>query len=341
MLCLGIESTAHTFASSVIDYSSYKEQPIILSDARSAYISPAGSGIHPRDASRHHGSVASKIINKALLNGKIKSTDLAVVAYSAGPGLGPCLRVGAVAARSISSFYHKPLIPVNHAIGHIELGIALTRSRNPLVLLISGGHSLIAVFSNQRWRIMGETLDITLGQLFDQFGRHLGFSSPCGPKIEELASKSSYNYIQLPYTVKGNDITFSGLLSALKRAFTSKMIEKDLCFSLQETAFAMLCEAVERALVVTKKRELLVVGGVAANMRLRNILDAASRRHGVLFRICPLKYSGDNGTQIAWNGALQFASDTNAAIKISQSFVKQSWRLDEVNISWRRWPNKV
>src|SRR4029079_18550296 len=149
------------------------------------------------------------------------------------PGLGPCLRVGAVAARSIASFYNKPLIPVNHAVGHIELGISLTEAHDPLVLLVSGGHTLIAIFADRRWRVIGETLDITLGQLFDQFGRYLGFSSPCGSKIEQLASKSSGNYIKLPYTVKGNDITFSGLLSALKRAYTSKMSVNDLCFSLQ------------------------------------------------------------------------------------------------------------
>jgi N6-L-threonylcarbamoyladenine synthase len=339
MLCLGIESTAHTFASSVIELTNNEKQPIIVSDARSVYVSPAGSGIHPRDASRHHASVASEIVDQALLYGTIKSTDLAAVAYSAGPGLGPCLRVGAVAARALSSFYNIPLIPVNHAIGHIELGIALTGAQDPLLLLVSGGHSLIALLTNRRWRIIGETLDITLGQLFDQFGRHLGFSSPCGPKIEELASKSSGNYIKLPYTVKGNDITFSGLLSALKRAYTSKMSVNDLCFSLQETAFAMLSEAIERALVVTKKKELLVVGGVAANMRLGDMLEAACKRHGATFRVCPPKYSGDNGAQIAWTGALQFASTTKTAVKVLQSFVKQSWRLDEVDISWRNRTN--
>jgi len=226
-------------------------------------------------------------------------------------------------------------MPVNHAIGHIELGITLTSCEDPLVLLISGGHSAIAVFAGSRWRVIGETLDITVGQLIDQFGRFLGFSSPCGSKIEELASKSMKNYIMLPYTVKGNDITFSGLLSALKRSFNEKILIEDLCFSLQETAFAMLCESLERAIAVAKKRELLIVGGVAANKRLAEMLKSACIRHGIDFRICPPQYSGDNGVQIAWTGALQFISNNNSGVEISESFIKQSWRLDEVDICWR------
>ncbi|MDP9197506.1 MAG: tRNA (adenosine(37)-N6)-threonylcarbamoyltransferase complex transferase subunit TsaD [Thermoproteota archaeon] len=335
MLCLGIESTAHTFASSVTDYSDNNKQPVIMSDARRIYVPPAGSGIHPREASRHHASVSARIIDEALCFGKIKCTELSIVAYSAGPGLGPCLRVGAVAARSIASFYNKPLIPVNHAIGHIELGICLTEAHDPLVLLVSGGHTVMTVFADRRWRVIGETLDITLGQLFDQFGRCLGFSSPCGSKIEQLAMESSGDYCLLPYTVKGNDVTFSGLLSALKRLHTSNYPVNDLCFSLQETAFAMICETLERALVATGKKELLVVGGVAANMRLAEILKAACNRHGVQFHACPVKYSGDNGVQIAWTGTLFYVSNKNSGTDISESFVRQSWRLDQVDLCWK------
>jgi N6-L-threonylcarbamoyladenine synthase len=250
--------------------------------------------------------------------------------------LGPCLRIGAVAARSICSFYNKPLVPVNHAVAHMELGIALTDAQDPLVLLISGGHTLMAVFANRRWRVIGETLDITLGQLFDQFGRYLGLSSPCGPDIELLACKSNMKYISLPYTVKGNDITFSGLLSASKRQVLSNVSQQDLCYSLQETAFAMLCEVVERALVVSRKKELLVVGGVAANKRLGEILNRACLRHNVTFHCSPLMYSGDNGVQIAWTGALDYVFGKNKRLDLSQSFVRQSWRLDEVNISWKK-----
>ena len=136
----------------------------------------------------------------------------------AGPGLGPCLRVGAVIARTVAGFYKKPLVPVNHALGHIELGAMLTGASDPLVLLVSGGHTMTLAFSHGRWRVFGETLDITVGQLLDQFGRALGFASPCGNRIEELASQSAGKYMQLPYIIKGNDVSFSGLLTGSSQA---------------------------------------------------------------------------------------------------------------------------
>ena len=335
MICLGIESTAHTFACSVIKYSDRKKNPNILSDVRDTFKAPEGSGIHPREAARHHASVAIDVLKQSLESSKIKYKDLDIVAYSAGPGLGPCLRIGAVIARSISSFYHKKLIPINHALGHIELGMSLTEGNDSLVLLVSGGHTMILVFNNRRWRVIGETLDITLGQLFDQFGRHLGLASPCGSEIEKLANKSTKNYISLPYSIKGNDVTFSGLLSAAKRLIsTGKYNREDMCYSIQETAFAMVTEAVERALSATQKRELLVVGGVSANKELSRMLKLACLRHKVKFNPCPISFAGDNGVQIAWTGMLSYLKSKNF-VDISNSFVNQTWRVDTVDVSWR------
>jgi N6-L-threonylcarbamoyladenine synthase len=335
MLCLGIESTAHTFACSVIKYSNYEKYPNILSDVRDTFKAPAGSGIHPREAARHHASVAIGVLKESLELSNIKYDDLDIVAYSAGPGLGPCLRIGAVIARSISSFYDKKLIPINHALGHIELGMSLTGSNDSLVLLVSGGHTMILIFNNKRWRVIGETLDITLGQLLDQFGRHLGLASPCGSEIERLANKSFKNYISLPYTIKGNDVTFSGILSAAKRLIsTSKYSNEDMCYSIQETGFAMITEAVERALSATEKRELLIVGGVSANKVLSRMLELACLRHKVKFSSCPISYAGDNGVQIAWTGILSYLMAKNF-VDIPNSYVNQSWRVDSVDVPWR------
>ncbi|MEP0826640.1 MAG: O-sialoglycoprotein endopeptidase, partial [Nitrososphaera sp.] len=204
MLCLGVESTAHTFGCSIVDSAGK-----ILSDERDVYRAPEGSGIHPREASRHHAEVSSDIFHKSLQSAGITMKDVDIVGYSAGPGLGPCLRVGAVVARTVAGFYKKPLVPVNHALGHLELGSMLTGASDPLVLLVSGGHTMILAFSHGRWRVFGETLDITVGQLLDQFGRALGFASPCGGRIEQLATQSTRQYMQLPYVVKGNDVSFS------------------------------------------------------------------------------------------------------------------------------------
>jgi N6-L-threonylcarbamoyladenine synthase len=335
MLCLGIESTAHTFACSVIRYSDSKKYPNIHSDVRDTFKAPEGAGIHPREAARHHASVAIDVLKKSLELSKIKYKDLDLVAYSAGPGLGPCLRIGAVIARSISSFYNIKLMPVNHALGHIELGMSLTDSKDSLVLLVSGGHTMILVFNNRRWRVIGETLDITLGQLLDQFGRHLGLASPCGSEIERLAHKSCKNYISLPYSIKGNDVTFSGILSAAKRLnSTSKYTNEDMCYSIQQTAFAMITEAVERALSATEKKELLLVGGVSANRELSSMLSMACQRHNVKFNSCPITFAGDNGAQIAWTAILSYLKSKNF-IDISSSFVNQSWRVDSVDVLWR------
>jgi N6-L-threonylcarbamoyladenine synthase len=226
-------------------------------------------------------------------------------------------------------------MPINHALGHIELGMSLTDSKDSLVLLVSGGHTMILVFNNRRWRVIGETLDITLGQLLDQFGRHLGLASPCGSEIERLAHKSCKNYISLPYSIKGNDVTFSGILSAAKRLnSTSKYTNEDMCYSIQQTAFAMITEAVERALSATEKKELLLVGGVSANKELSSMLSLACQRHNVKFNSCPITFAGDNGAQIAWTAILSYLKSKNF-IDISNSFVNQSWRVDSVDVLWR------
>jgi len=327
MKCLGIESTAHTFSCAVIDKRG--KHGDILSDIRKIYGPPDGEGIHPREASRHHVENSSTVLVQALREAKISVTDLDIISYAAGPGLGPCLRVGAVVSRALSSYYKIPIYPVNHAVGHIELGKMLTGAKNPLVLLVSGGHTMLLAFSGKKWRVFGETLDITLGQLLDQFGRSIGFASPCGKKIEKLAEKNR-NYVSLPYSVKGNDVSFSGLLSATK-AILNKGTES-ACYSLQETAFAMICEATERALSFTKKKELMIVGGVAANKRLSSMLQSICKRQNCKFFAVPQKFAGDCGSQIAWVGLLE--ASVKKGTNLENTFVKQSWRLDTVKISY-------
>ena len=327
MLGLGIESTAHTFSCAIIEMKGKKGK--ILSDVRKIYLPPNGEGIHPREASRHHVENSSDVLAECLKEAKSEINDLDIISYAAGPGLGPCLRVGAVVARSLASFYKIPIYPVNHALGHIELGKLLTEAKNPLVLLVSGGHTMLLAFLNKQWRVFGETLDITLGQLLDQFGRSIGFASPCGKNIELLASQSS-NYIPLPYSVQGNDVSFSGLLSATKLAAKKNKI--DACFSLQETAFAMICEAVERALSFTSKKELMIVGGVAANKRLSEMLQEVCSRHKCKFFVVPMRYAGDCGSQICWTGLLESRVKNGASIE--DTFVTQSWRLDSVSIDY-------
>ena len=327
MLGLGIESTAHTFSCAILEKKGKKGK--ILSDVRKIYRPHDGEGIHPREASRHHAENSSEVLSDCLQKAGVKMNDLDIISYAAGPGLGPCLRIGAVVARSLASYYKIPVYPVNHALGHIELGKMLTGAKDPLVLLVSGGHTMILAFLSKKWRVFGETLDITLGQLLDQIGRSVGFASPCGTKIEELALRST-NYVSLPYAVKGNDVSFSGLLSATKQIIPKGL--EDACFSLQETAFAMIGEATERALSFTGKKELLIVGGVAANKRLSEILQSVCKRHNCKFFVSPRQYAGDCGSQISWTGLLE--SSAKQGVPLAETFVRQSWRLDTVEVMY-------
>jgi len=326
-LILGIESTAHTFGASVAN-----SDGEILSDVKRVYVPPAGRGIHPREAAQHHSSLAHLVIRNALADARIRPRELQGVAVALGPGLGPTLRIGATLARAIASKLRIPLISVHHAIGHIEIGALTTGSRDPLVVLLSGGHTTIAAFASMRWRIYGETEDITVGNLLDMFARSAGLPSPGGPEIERLAADGE-RFIELPYTVKGNDVSYSGLLTAATKLLQAGRPLVDLCFSVQEVAFSMLAEAVERSLAHTEKKELLLVGGVASNLTLGKKLETVASEHDAILQAVDPKYAGDCGAQISWTGALAFKH--RLFVDIERSQVKPRWRLDEVDIPWR------
>ncbi len=323
---LGIESTAHTFGASIASSNGK-----ILSNAKGVYTPSPGRGIHPREAAQHHCEVSSQVISKAFKEAKVRPRELSAVAFSAGPGLGPALRMGATIGRAIASFFDKPLVPVNHAIGHIEIGFLVTGAIDPLVVLVSGGHTLITANAGSRWRIFGETEDITIGNLLDMFAREIGLSPPSGIAVEREALKSK-KFLDLPYTVKGNDVTYSGLLSASIKKFKQGCKVEDLCHSLQEVSFSMLAETVERSLAHTEKREVLLTGGVAANKRLQQMLLTIAEDHNSKFHVVEPQFSGDCGAQIAWAGYLAFKQGIK--IDVEKSFVKPKWRLDEMQ--WRR-----
>lgn len=326
-LILGIESTAHTFGASIASSDRH-----VLSDAKRVYVPVVGQGIHPREAAQHHSSIADAVIQDAFREAKVPPQHLDGVAVALGPGLGPTLRIGATLARAIASRLGIPLIPVHHAIGHIEIGALTTGSRDPLVVLLSGGHTTIAAFAGRRWRIYGETEDITLGNLLDMFARSAGLASPGGPEIERLAAKGT-EFIELPYTVKGNDVSYSGILTAATKLLTAGKSVEDLSYSLQEVSFSMLAEAAERSLAHTEKEEVLLVGGVASNSVLRRKLEIIAEEHSASFRAVDSKFAGDCGAQISWTGVLAFGC--GLFVEIGRSQVKPRWRLDEVDIPWR------
>ncbi len=319
MIVLGIESTAHTFGVGAVD-----EKGNILADERLVY-RPKEGGIHPREAAQLFSERGYEVVEKVLK--KIPRVD--GVAFSIGPGLGPCLRTGAIVARLLAQLLDVPLVGVNHCVAHIEIGKLVTGTRDPLVVYLSGANTQIIALSKGRYRIFGETLDIGLGNLLDSFARAVGIPFPGGPKIEQLARKGK-KFIPLPYTVKGSDLAFSGLLTAAQRALKEHPLE-DVCFSLQEVAFSMVAEVAERALAHTGKREVLLVGGVAANKRLQEIMKEVAKEHDATFHVVPMEYAADNGVMIAWTGLLMFKSGITTPIDAP---VNPKYRTDQVEVRW-------
>lgn len=325
VIVLGIESTAHTFGCGIVD-----SEGRILANVNDTYI-PAKGGIHPRESAQHHSDVAPQVIKKALIEAGLDIKRIDAIAIALGPGLGPCLRVGATIARALAVAYEKPLVPVNHAVAHIEIAKLTTGFKDPLVTLVSGGNTIVAAYSDGRYRVFGETLDIALGNLLDTFAREAGLPHPGGPRIEELAKKG-VRLLKLPYIVKGQDVSYSGLLTAALKLLKEGHKLEDLCYSLQEYAFTMLAEVVERALAYTEKKELVLTGGVAANSELQRKLAIVAEEHDAKFGVVPKALAGDNGAMIAWTGVLAYMHDIT--IDVEKSYVRPKWRLDDVDIPW-------
>jgi len=316
---LGIEGTAWSLSAAIAGWDK------VYAEASNPYI-PETGGIHPMAAAQHHATYIDETIRKVLGSG----VGFDGVAFSQGPGLGPCLRTVATAARALALAYDVPLVGVNHCVAHIEVGRWQTGCKDPVTLYVSGANSQVLAYRAGKYRIFGETLDIGIGNALDKFGRFLGLQHPGGPKIEALAMEGKH-YIPLPYVVKGMDLSFSGMMSAAKEA-AAIYPREDVCYSLQENAFAMLVEVTERAMAHTGKDECLVAGGVGANSRLQRMLDEMCKARGAKFYAPPGKYFGDNGSMIAYTGLLQLKY--GMTLPVEASAVNPNFRPDEVDIPW-------
>ncbi|EWG08286.1 MAG: UGMP family protein [Candidatus Aramenus sulfurataquae] len=330
MLVLGIESTAHTFGVGIVT----DERPYILSNIRDTYV-PKSGGMKPTDLARHHATVAADVVSQALKEASVSIKDVDHIAVALGPGIGPALRVGAVVARTLALKFDKKLVPVNHGIGHIEIGYLTTGAKDPLILYLSGGNTIITTFYEGRFRVFGETLDIALGNLIDVFSREVGLAPPYvvnGKHVIDICADQGGKLIDLPYVVKGQDMSYSGLLTASLKA-ARKYDLHDVCYSLREVAFDMLLEATERAIALTGKREVMIVGGVAASVSLRKKLEDLAREWDAEVKIVPPAFAGDNGAMIAYAGLL--AGKHGVFVDVENSHIRPRWRIDEVPIPWR------
>ena len=317
-MILGIECTAHTFGVALVNKGK------ILSNVKDMY-KPSHGGIIPMESAKHHSDVSERVYLEALRIAKVKEEDIDAIALSNAPGLSPCLLAGMRFAKEKAEKLKVNIIPVNHCIAHLEIG-RHEGSKDPVLLYASGANTQIIAYDAGKYRVFGETLDVGIGNFIDKFARHCGIPFPGGPQIEIVAKNG--RYIELPYSIKGMDVSFSGMQTKLQQLYDKKEKIEDLAFSLQETAFAMLVEAAERALAHTGKKELVLGGGVACNSRLQEMCKIMCKERGAKF-FCPEKsLLTDNAGMIAFTGELMF----NAGI---------SFKPDEIDISPRERTDEV
>jgi len=356
---LAIEGTAWAASAAVFETSDPTrpddERVEIYTDA----YEPDSGGIHPREAAEHMHETIPEVVAKARETAREwaeesggvdadphdgdarqpsdddrrsrEASPIDAVAFSRGPGLGPCLRIVGTAARATAQRFGVPLVGVNHMVAHLEIGRHRSGFDSPVCLNASGANAHILGYRNGRYRVLGETMDTGVGNAIDKFTRHLGWSHPGGPKVEQRARDGAF--VDLPYVVKGMDFSFSGIMSAAKQAVDDGEAVEDVCFGLQEHIFAMLTEVSERALSLTGSGQLVLGGGVAQNDRLREMLREMCDQRGADFYAPEPRFLRDNAGMIAVLGAKMYeAGDT---ISIEDSAIDSNFRPDQVPVTWR------
>ncbi len=326
-MIIGIESTAHTFGIGIVNKGK------VLANERDTYTTEQG-GIIPLEAAKHHEKIGESVYWKTIEKAGIEETDIEAIAFSQAPGLAPCLIEGLKFTKRLAERLQVPVIPVNHCIAHLEIG-KVTGAKDPVLLYASGANTQIIAYASGKYRIFGETLDLGIGNFIDTFARHAGIGFPGGPKIQEIAKKSN-NYIKLPYSIKGMDVAFAGMQTKLKQLLTKGEKLEDLSFSLQETAFAMLIEASERALAHTNKKELLLGGGVGCNTRLQEMCKIMCKERGAKFFVPERNLLVDNGGMIAYTGEIMLKKGIKVdSTEISSLDIEPKQRTDEIEVTWK------
>ena len=326
MAVMGIESSAHTLGIGIVNHGK------VLCNVKSMY-KITDKGLIPARVADFHSENVGELVSEALKKAGITAKELDAVGYTKGPGLGACLRVGSAAALTLSNDLEIPVMPVNHAVAHIEVAKWYLKMKNPLVLYVSGGNSQIIGLSEEphrHYRIYGETFDLGVGNMIDNFARSARLNPAWGSTVAKVAEGG--RYIEMPYTVKGMDFAFAGLLTNSERLLHLGKDVKDVAYSLQETAFAMLCEAAERAMMLLETKEFLVCGGVAQSVRLKEMVRIMCAAHGAKFGVAADEYNADNGAMIALVAEKMLRA--GVVVENGDCTVKQKYRVDSVRVIW-------
>jgi N6-L-threonylcarbamoyladenine synthase/protein kinase Bud32 len=340
---LGIEGTA--WAASAALYDGPTDTVHIETEA----YQPESGGIHPREAAEHMAEHLPKVAESVLAKAREgseqeppvdvdegtssgqRAVPVDAVAFSRGPGLGPCLRLAGTTARALAQRLDVPLVGVNHMVAHLEIGRHQSGFDSPVCLNASGANAHILGYRNGRYRVLGETMDTGVGNAIDKFTRHVGWSHPGGPKVEQAARDGEY--VDLPYVVKGMDFSFSGIMSAAKGAVDDGTPVENVCHGLQENIFTMLTEVSERALSLTGSEELVLGGGVGQNQRLQSMLASMCDQRGADFFAPENRFLRDNAGMIAVLGAKMYANGDT--LDIEASGIDSNFRPDQVSVTWR------
>ncbi|KAF2404421.1 peptidase M22, glycoprotease [Trichodelitschia bisporula] len=349
-ISLGLEGSANKLGIGIISHSSPAAPPTILANLRHTYHSPPGAGFLPKDTAAHHRAWIVRLVKRAMQQARVRPCDITCISYTRGPGMGAPLQAVAVVARTLAALWglgEGGLVGVNHCVGHIEMGRAITGASHPVVLYVSGGNTQVIAYAAHRYRIFGEALDIAVGNCLDRFARALCIPNDPAPgyNVEQLAKQGGGILVDLPYAVKGMDCSFSGVLAATEiiasRVLSPEGMEvdgkrvtpADLCFSLQETAFAMLVEITERAMAHVGATQVLIVGGVGCNERLQEMMGSMAHERGGSVFATDERFCIDNGIMIAHAGLLEY--NTGVRGSIEGSFTTQRFRTDAVYVGWR------
>ncbi len=264
-------------------------------------------GVVPEIASRMHTENITMVLEETMRKTNLTFTDIDAIAVTYAPGLVGSLLVGIEFAKTLSLVYHKPLIAVNHTIGHIYANNIENDLKFPLLaLVVSGGHTnLILMKDDYDFTILGSTLDDAVGEAFDKVARILGLKYPGGPNVEKLA-KLGHNTYNLPRPLLDDtyNFSFSGLKSSVinlvhnEEQRHKKINKEDLACSFQETAFEEITRKLDLALTNLNIKEVIMAGGVSASRTLREKVKDITDKHQANLSVPDMKYCTDNAAMI-------------------------------------------
>jgi glycoprotease/Kae1 family metallohydrolase len=323
MPVIGLESSAHTFGVGIVDNGK------VIANEKAMY-KIGTTGMIPAKVAEFHIDNSEEVISRAIAAAGISASEIEGIGYTMGPGLGPCLQVAQLSAKMLAKKLDLKIAAVNHCVAHAEITRHYGKLKDPIMLYVSGGNSQILTIEDKPFRhysVAGETFDIGIGNMLDSFARNLKLNPAWGSSIEKHSKGGKY--LQLPYTVKGMDFSFTGLLTRATELIGKNDIA-DLCFSLQETAFSALCEATERAMLLKNKREIGICGGVAQNKRLRSMLNQVAIEHKSRFSYAPDEFNADNGAMIAF--VAERMLEDGMSTPINKCEIKQRYRADTARL---------